>query len=153
MERPARPLTRAERAAVYGVLGVAGEVTFTALRDLGAAATRTPRLEGRSYLWMLPIYGLAAFLFEPLHSAVAHRPAWQRAAAYAAGIMGVEMATGTALRRTVGVVPWDYMGHSRWVVGTGAVRLDYAPLWAVAGLGLERVHHALDAVTLPAAAD
>jgi hypothetical protein len=67
------------------------------------------------------------------------RPAWQRAAAYAAGIMAVEYATGTAIRRGVGLVPWDYTGRSRLVVPGGAARLDYLPVWAAAGMVLERV--------------
>ncbi|MBV9100772.1 MAG: hypothetical protein JO198_06975 [Candidatus Dormibacteraeota bacterium] len=148
MDGTGRPLTRIERAVAYGALGVAGEVTFTALRDLAGAGVGNARLEGRSYVWMLPIYGVAAYLFEPLHDALASRPVWQRAAAYAAGIMSVEMATGTGLRRLVGEVPWDYSGRSRWVVGGGAVRIDYAPLWAAVGLGLERVHARLRTLTI-----
>lgn len=136
---------------MYGVLGIAGEVVFTAVRDAAGSATRSARLEGRSYLWMLPIYGLVAVLYEPLHDALLRRPPWQRAAAYAAGIMGVELATGAGIRRAVGVVPWDYTGRGRWVIGGGAVRLDYAPVWAAVGLGLEPVHRLLRRTSLGAA--
>jgi hypothetical protein len=97
---------------------------------------------------MLPIYGLSACLFEPVHEALRGRSLWQRAAAYSAGIMGVEYLTGMALKKVVGVVPWDYSGHSRWVLPGGATRLDYAPLWAVAGLALERIHDGLADVTV-----
>jgi uncharacterized membrane protein len=122
---------------VYGALGVAVEVAFTGARD--AVANRGWRLEGHSYLWMFPIYGSAAYLFEPLHDRLRGASIWQRAAAYAAGIMTVEYVTGMSLRRLVGAVPWDYSGHGRFVLAGGATRLDYAPLWAVAGLALERV--------------
>ena len=84
--------------------------------------------------------GSSALLFEPAHAVVRGRPWWQRAAAYSVGIMGVEYATGMALRRGIGVVPWDYTGHSRFALPGGATRLDYAPLWGVAGLALEHVH-------------
>jgi hypothetical protein len=62
--------------------------------------------------------------------------------------MGVEYLAGTVLRRTVGVVPWDYTGHSRWTLPGGATRLDYAPVWAVAGVALERFHDAMRDVTV-----
>jgi hypothetical protein len=86
-------LARWERGVAYGVVGMASEVVFTGARD--GVFPRDWRLQGRSYVWMLPIYGL-----------------------------------------------------SRWVLPGGATRLDYAPLWAVAGLGLERVHDALAGVTV-----
>ena len=142
-----RSLARWERGVAYGVVGVASEVVFTGARD--GVLRRDWRLQGRSYVWMLPIYGLSAYLFEPLHSSIRERPWWQRACAYSVGIIGVEYVVGITLRRLVGVVPWDYSGHGRWVLPGGATRLDYAPLWAVAGLGLERVHDALAGVKVP----
>jgi len=146
MNVPRRPLLRWERSVAYAVVGVATEVAFTGARDI--ALRKGWVLQGRSYLWMFPIYGLAAFLFEPVHDAMRSRPLWQRAVVYSAGIMGVEYLAGTALRRAVGVVPWDYTGHGRFVVPGGATRLDYAPVWAVAGLGLERLHDAMGRVTV-----
>ena len=143
-----RPLNRLERALAYGMLGWIGEIAFTGVRGALEPRRGDWRLEGHSYLWMLPIYGLSAFLFEPLHDVVKQRPVWQRAGIYAGGIMAVEYATGTSLRRAVGVVPWDYAGQSRWALPGGAVRLDYAPVWAVAGLALERVHDVLRVVPL-----
>jgi putative ABC transporter type IV len=134
-------LRRWQRAALYGVLGVAAEVAFTGARD--SALRRSWALQGHSYLWMFPIYSLSAYLFEPAHDAVRSRVWWQRAAAYSFGIMGVEYVAGSALRKGVGLVPWDYTGHGRFVLPGGATRLDYAPVWAVAGLALERVHDAM----------
>jgi len=141
-----RRLRRWERAAVYGVVGVTTEVVFTGAREGLLRRTRT--LEGHSYVWMLPIYGVSALLFEPAHSALRSRPLWQRAVAYSMGIMGVEYATGMALRRGIGVVPWDYTGHSRLALPGGATRLDYAPLWAVAGLALEHLHDTMQRIAV-----
>ncbi len=146
MTMPRRSLRRWERGLAYAVVGVATEVVFTGARDSVLRWDR--RLLGHSYLWMFPIYGLSACLFEPVHEALRGRSFWQRAAAYSVGIMGVEYLTGMALKRAVGVVPWDYSGHSRWVLPGGTTRLDYAPLWAVAGLALERVHDRLADVTV-----
>ena len=138
-----RPLNRLERSLGYGLLGWAAEVAFSGVRDLTDPRTRSWRLQGHSYLWMLPIYGLLAFLFEPLHDQLRTRPLWLRAAAYATGFSAVEYATGMSLRRAVGVVPWDYTGHSRWVLPGGATRLDYVPVFAAAGIVLEHVHDAV----------
>lgn len=132
----------------YAVVAVATEVGFTGARDM--VLRRDGALRGHSYLWMFPIYGLAAFLFEPAHELLRQRPLWQRAVAYSVGIMGVEYLTGMAVKKAVGVVPWDYTRHSRWTLPGGAVRLDYAPLWAVAGLALERAHDAMGDVTVAA---
>jgi uncharacterized membrane protein len=125
---------------VYGALGLATELVFTGLKDLVASGGRTFR--GRTSPWMFPVYGLAQPLFEPVHDALrARAPAPLRAAVYAAGFTAVEYASGRAFRRVLGRAPWDY-AHARWNLD-GLVRADYAPLWALAGLGLERVHDAL----------
>jgi hypothetical protein len=112
------------------------EASFTTVVDTrGAGALR---VHGPSTPLMLPIYGLAQPLFEPLHDAVRGRPAWQRGVAYAAGALATEAACGLLLRGLTGSCPWDYTGRSRFSIG-GVVRLDYGPLWALAGLAAERV--------------
>lgn len=122
------------------------EVAFTAVAEqLDGSGDR--KLVGHTYLWMLPLYGLAAVLFDPVHRRVAERNAVQRSAAYAAAFIGVEYGSGALLRRVTGVCPWDYTGRSRFVVN-GVTRLDYAPLWALAGLGVERLDRLLDRVRI-----
>ena len=137
-----RPLRRGERAAAYAALGWSTEVVFTAVEGLLRARTRNARLQGHSYIWMAPIYAFCAVLYEPVHDAIRDRPARHRAAVYAAGFLAVEYATGRLIQRTAGVIPWDYSGRSRLSI-QGATRLDYAPLWAAAGMALERVDDAL----------
>lgn len=128
------------RAATYGVVGSLMECLFTSARLSRNA--RALRLSGPATRWMAPIYALALPLFEPAHDRVRHRPAWLRAALYASGILAAEGATGWALRRATGRCPWDYSGRTRWHVA-GLVRLDYAPFWALTGLGAERLHDAM----------
>lgn len=129
------------------MLGWSTEIAFTAVQNLIHRDTRDARLRGHTYLWMAPIYGLCAVLYEPLHDRVRERPVAQRAAAYAAGILAVEYATGRLIERIVGDIPWDYPGRGRLVI-RGATRLDYAPLWAAAGLALEHVDDGLRSVRL-----
>jgi hypothetical protein len=94
-----------------------------------------------SSLVNVPVYGLAQPLFEPVHNRLRRHPVALRGAAYGAGILGVEFASGRLLRRFVGHAPWDY-GRARFAVD-GLIRLDYLPLWAAFGLGLERLHDRL----------
>lgn len=130
------------RAAVYGIVGCVMEASFTtAVATLGAGERR---LHGPSTPLMLPLYGFAQPLFEPLHDAVRGRPAWQRGAVYAVCALAAEGASGWLLRRLTGTCPWDYTGRSRLSVA-GVVRLDYGPLWAVAGLAAERLDDRLRA--------
>jgi hypothetical protein len=91
---------------------------------------------------MLPLYALVQPLFEPVHDALRDRvPLLVRGGVYGAGFMCMEYAGGRLLRRFRGEAPWDY-SHTRFHVH-GLVRVDYFPLWAAAGLALERVHDQL----------
>jgi len=91
-----------------------------------------------SHLLNVTVYGLAQPLFEPVHDRLRDRPVAVRAATYGVGILGVEYVSGRLFRRLLGWAPWDY-GRARFAVD-GLIRLDYFPLWAAFGLGLERVH-------------
>jgi uncharacterized membrane protein len=130
------------RAAAYGIFGWCVEVLFTGIKS-GLRKDRS--LTSRTYLWMFPIYALAAPLFEPTHDRLRNLPLAVRAPVYAAGIMSVEYAAGWLLHKTLGSCPWDYSQSTPFHI-KGYVRLDYAPFWALAGLALEHVHDRLDAV-------
>ena len=133
------------RFFIYGALGWCIEIIWTAV--VGKVNGQQGwRLVGVTYLWMFPIYGLIAPLYEPLHDAIRGWPLLLRAVLYAAGFMGIEYATGWLLRRLTGVCPWDYTGRARWHLH-GLMRLDYAPLWALLGLALEPVHDFLVRLT------
>jgi hypothetical protein len=141
----ARP-GRGQRFLAYGASGWLSEILTTGVRSHGRDGDW--RLTSHTYLWMLPIYGSAAFLFEPAHDRLRDRPVWQRGAAWVAGIYAVEAASGTAIRALTGEVPWDYARpRGRKPVPRhwkGLVRPSYAPIWFAVGLGLERLHDRLD---------
>lgn len=127
------------RFLAYGFAGSLLEALFTsAVASLGA---RRPEPHGPSTPWMVLIYGLAMPLFEPVHDRIRGRPAWQRGAVYAAGILAVEASSGWVFRRLTGSVPWDY-GRAGLAV-KGLIRVDYAPLWGALGLATERLHDAM----------
>ncbi|HEY2936813.1 MAG TPA: hypothetical protein VGJ25_09440 [Gaiellaceae bacterium] len=120
------------RFLAYGLAGCAVDSLFV----LAHTGRRRP-----SSLLNVPVYGLAQPLFEPVHDRMRRRPPALRAGVYGVGILAVEYASGRVLRRLAGRVPWDY-GRARFAVD-GLVRLDYLPLWAAFGLGLERLHDVL----------
>jgi len=149
-------LTRPQRFLAYGLAGWCSEVVTTGLRSHGRDGNW--RLTGTTYLWMLPIYGVAAVLFEPAYDAAraAEWPWWLRGVAWTSGIYAVEAASGEALRAITGEVPWDY-SRARGVKPVprhfrGLVRPAYAPVWFAVGLGMERLHDLLDRVELSDAA-
>lgn len=131
---------RGRRFFAYGLAGWCAEVAYTGVHDF--LRSRDPRLPSRTSLWMFPIYGLASPLFEPFHEALRGKPVVLRATAYGCGFMSVEYATGSLLRHLIGDAPWDYSDAPFQV--DGLVRLDYLPLWAAAGLAVERLHDALE---------
>jgi hypothetical protein len=143
-------LGRPQRFVLYGLAGWCSEVLTTGLRSHGRDGDW--RLTGTTYLWMLPIYGVAAVGFEPAHDRLRSlgRPWWQRALAWTAGIYAVEAASGELIRVVTGEVPWDYSRPrgrkpepTHW---RGLVRPAYAPVWFGVGLGLEQLHDLLDRV-------
>lgn len=134
------------RFFIYGVLGWCIEIIYTAIAGKVSGQQPGWRLAGITYLWMFPIYGLLAPLYEPLHDAIRLWPILVRAIVYAAGFMAIEYATGWLLRRLLGGCPWDYTGRARWHLH-GLMRWDYAPLWALLGLAIEPIHDFLVRLT------
>lgn len=134
------------RFILYGLLGWAGEIVWTSVHEKVAGRQQGWSLRGTTYLWMFPIYGLIAPLYEPAHNRIRERPIWARGLLYMSGFFGVEYAAGWLLRRLTGACPWDYTERSRWHVD-GLIRLGYAPVWFSVGLLLEPVHDFLVRLT------
>ena len=131
---------------LYGLLGWAIDIVWTALSSTVGGTQRGWRLAGTTYLWMFPIYGLLAPLYEPLHDAIRAWPWPLRGLLYGLGFLAVEYVAGWLLRRLTGACPWDYTGRCRRHLH-GLIRLDYGPLWALLGLALEPVHDLLVRLT------
>ena len=131
------------RFVIYGLGGWCGEVVYTALT--GSLPQRDWRLVGRTYLWMFPIYGLIAPLYEPVHNLIRETPILARAAVWALGFTFVELVTGWLIARLIGRCPWDYSDRS-WAINA-YIRWDYFPVWALVGLALEPVHDFLVRLT------
>lgn len=131
------------RFVLYGLGGWCGEVLFTALTE--SLPRRDWRLVGTTTLWMFPIYGLLAPLYEPMHNAIRTTPWLLRALIWAVGFTAIEWLTGWLVARLAGRPAWDYAGR-RWAINR-YVRWDFLPVWAVVGLALEPVHDLLVRLT------
>ncbi|MCF8276428.1 MAG: putative ABC transporter permease [Flavobacteriales bacterium] len=125
--------------ALYGGLGITTEVFFTAISDLiNSGNFDDLSLKGQSYIWMFPIYGLAAILFPLAFSVLKKWNRMLRYIIYGAGILLVELITGFLLEQFTGRCPWEY--QTGWHFG-GYIRFDYLPLWMLFGALIEEFHH------------
>ncbi len=120
---------------IFGILGVCGEVFFTALHSI--LKTRRLRLMGHSFIWMFPIYGLLAFCFQPLHHLIAPFPWIARGVIYMLGIYLVELTTGTVLTALTGGFIWQYTDRLNY---KGQITLRHAPVWFAVGLLVEKYY-------------
>jgi uncharacterized membrane protein len=126
-----------KRFIIYGLAGWCMEILWT---GLGSLLNGNIVLEGGTYIWMFPRYGLAVF-FEPIHDNIRSWPVIFRGGVYTVLIFLVEYLTGWALQKLIGVCPWDYSGTPYSI--NGFIRLDYAPVWFGAGLIFEKLHDQL----------
>jgi uncharacterized membrane protein len=131
------------RVVLYGLGGWCGEIIFTALTD--SLPKRDWRLTGTSYLWMFPIYGLLAPLYEPVHDLIRDVPLLGRAVIWSLGFTLIELAAGWLIARLSGRCPWDY-SEKRFAINA-YIRWDFFPVWAIIGLALEPIHDLLVRLT------
>jgi uncharacterized membrane protein len=115
---------------ICGLTGWCMEILFT---SFGSLLHGDVRLVGQTSIWMFPIYGMA-MLIGPIYHKINHWPILLRGIFYATAIMTVEFLSGSLLR-LISACPWDYSGTPHNILGL--VRLDYFPVWFLAGLIFE----------------
>lgn len=116
------------------------EIIFTACHSLFC---RDYKLKGVTSIWMFPIYGLAALIY-PIYPLIKKLPTIIRGAIYSIGFFFFEFLSGSMLKKR-GVCPWDYSDAKTNV--KGVIRLDYAPVWMIAGLIFEHILIPKDVLT------
>lgn len=115
-----------------GIIGWCTEIIFTALQSL---RRRDFRLLGVTSLWMFPIYGLASLLIIP-YKFVKNTSALVRGTVYTLCIFLGEFFSGQLLNK-FHACPWNY--EKSRLNFKKVIRLDYAPLWFLFGLLLEKI--------------
>lgn len=115
-----------------GVVGWCMEIIFTSVANM---RQEDLRLMGRTSIWMFPIYGMAACI-KPIYPYIKKWPAIFRGCLYSVGIFTGEFVSGSLLKKFK-MCPWDY-SNAKYNV-QGVIRLDFAPLWIMAGLVFERI--------------
>lgn len=123
----------------YGTLGLALEIFYTGFTSFLKGDFT---LEGKSYIWMFFIYGLAVFI-EPIHDRIRDKNFIIRGLIYMVLIYIVELITGSILTLLVGKCPWDYTGIEDKSINS-IISIYFIPIWFVLGLILEKVHDILD---------
>ena len=111
------------RMFAYGAMGMLVEVFFTGISAI--VWQRNWAATGKTYLWMLPIYGLAGVLFDEVKAI--GMPFWVNAPIFVVLIYAIEFTSGWILEKLIGRCPWDY-GSGRYTI-MGYIRFDYAPFW------------------------
>lgn len=91
-------------------------------------------------LLMFPIYSLAAFI-KPLSKIMSDSPLIFRGTVYTLCIYLVEYTCGSILK-SLNICPWNY-SQAKYNI-KGLVRLDYAPVWFIAGILFEKLLNATD---------
>ncbi len=128
---------------VCGLTGWCIEVAFT---SLGSACKKDKQLTGKTSAWMFPIYGMAAAI-DVVYPKIKHWHPFGRGLLYGSSILTVEYISGSILTK-MGVCPWNY-GDCKYSVN-GLIRVDFLPLWMVAGLLFEHIlvsSHKMDSLT------
>lgn len=122
------------RFFIYGMLGWTMEIFWTGFNSF---LKDDYKLVANTSLWMFPIYGLAIFL-EPVFNLMVNLHILIRGVVYMFCIFGAEYITGTGIIKIIGACPWDY-SDSPFNINS-VIRLDYAPIWFLVGLGFEKLY-------------
>jgi len=124
------------------LIGITLEVFWTSISHLIEA--RNPRLVGKTYLWMFPIYAVVPFIYSFVLSQFQGANMFVRGIFYMIGFYLLEFISGYLIKKAVGVSPWNYKNHSINIFGKkykthfkGLICLEYAPVWYIYGILFE----------------
>jgi len=115
-----------------GIIGWCTEIIFTSFKSI---RDRDLRLLGVTSLWMFPIYGLASLLTIP-YKFIKKYSFIVRGCVYTIFIFLGEFFSGRLLSK-IHACPWNYENSPLNI--KKVIRLDYAPLWFLFGLFLEKI--------------
>ncbi len=118
---------------ICGLCGWCMECLWTGINSIRRHSDKT--LSCHTSVWMFPIYGMAACL-SPICNKLKDHNTLLRGGVYAIFIYAAEFTSGVLLKKH-NACPWDYSKAK--LNYKGVIRLDYAPLWFIAGLFFEKI--------------
>lgn len=128
------------RVVCYVAFGVILEWFFVILSKVidGKIRGNDIYLEGHTYLWMAPVYGvLLLFIFEPVFGLISGWNIIFRYIVWAISFTFFEGFAGFMYEKLIGFCPWDY-SQSKWkIFKNGYTKYSLIPLWGLAGLLIE----------------
>ncbi len=116
---------------LYGHLGLLIEIWFTSLHSI--FFKKDARAPGRTYLWMIAIYGFGGLSLGMLRDFLSS--SWVFIPVAVCYIFAMEFISGWLIEKLIGKCPWDY-GQARFGIA-GLVRLDYLPFWLGVAIGFD----------------
>lgn len=133
---------------VFGLLGLAIEVVWTAIYAKLFEKEKSWKLKGSVYIWMFFIYGLPSLFFGRVVPMLIDWgfPWYCRGIVYMFGIFTIEYISGCIFRKLFNWAPWDYTELTKYHLH-GLIRYDYIPVWFCFGLFLEVVSEFLIRIT------
>lgn len=126
--------------SLFACIGITVEIFFTSfynnISSLLMGGSWDWSLQGKSYIWMFFIYGLASFLMPFVMDKMSRIPLLFRLLIYSCGIYVVEFASGFLLDKLTGSCPWEYKTGMQLL---GYIRLDFLPFWMGFSFLLEKL--------------
>ena len=130
-----RPLSTLGRFYIYGLHGYSTEVMFTAAWEF--VVNLNWKFPGNSSVWSFFQYGLSTLVIERLYFHLQGRVSLPlRGLVYLCWTYFWEFSSGWALKK-LNACPWDYSPFDFDYMGL--VTLEYAPLWYIATIIVEKV--------------
>lgn len=123
----------------FVLVGITLEVFWTSI--LNSIKSKNPKLIGRTYLWMFPIYALVPFIYIFVSSEFQGANIFLKGIIYMLCFYLLEFISGFLIKKVVGISPWNYSHAHIKLFGKiyktnfkGLIRLEYAPVWYIYGI-------------------
>jgi uncharacterized membrane protein len=126
------------RAMIYMMMGVSGEVIFTAIK-YNIVLKHDWKLQGFTQLWTMPLYAFGGIcILEPLSYSIQNFHFLARFGIYAMLIYTIEYLAAFFIYKATKQRPWDYSKHM-WNLH-GRITLYHFPFWGTIGIVFEAVY-------------
>lgn len=141
------PLILLFKFICYGIFGMFMETVVSSVDKMieykwnryTTKFTRNRTLEGKTSLFMFPVYGLFILvLFDPVFYLIGNWNIFIRYIIYGICFCAAEAGIGLLFKKYLNMCPWNY-SYNKWSICQGTTAINYIPFWGIAGLVFEQV--------------